>query len=139
MKSRLTFIFLFIFVSCVAPTPSPTLYVEKGTTIYYKEKLESSFDSLIKAITWFESKNDTAAYNPHEEAVGAFQIRQCKLDDYNTATHSNYTLKDCYSYETSKRIFLHFARGKDYEHAAKDWNGSGIKVTTYWDNIKKYL
>jgi len=59
------------------------------------------FKKLINAIGMVETKYDTLAYNPVEEAVGYFQIRPIRVEDYNKRTGSNYTKKDLYDYKIS--------------------------------------
>ena len=39
----------------------------------------------VRIIAVLESGGDPLAYNAHEQAYGAFQIRQCVIMDYNTA------------------------------------------------------
>ena len=39
----------------------------------------------VRAIAVLESGGNPLAYNAHEQAYGAFQIRQCVITDYNTA------------------------------------------------------
>lgn len=89
-----------------------------------------------------EGKCDTLAYNPIEEAVGYFQIRPIRLEDYNKRTESNYTMKDMFNYEISEKIFLYYA-GKigpyNFEQIARNWNGSGHRTINYWNRIKQYL
>jgi hypothetical protein len=138
-KTKLTFLLLFICSVLLAPPVSrPTMYIPAPLAINYFAEVKG-FEPLISAIVKWESKGDTCAFNPKENAVGAFQIRPCRLEDYNKQNGTNYILDDCYDYELSKRIFLFFAKGKDWEHAAKDWNGSGPMTEEYWENVKKYI
>lgn len=100
------------------------------------------YERLIKAIGIVETKGDTLAYNPLEEAAGYFQIRPIRLMDYNRRTGSSYTMKDLFNYETSERIFLYFADQigpYNLEQIARKWNGSGKQTIGYWHRIKKYL
>jgi hypothetical protein len=89
-----------------------------------------------------ETKGDTLAYNPEEEAAGYFQIRPIRLIDYNNRTGSSVKRQDLFSYETSYRIFLYFADligPYNMEQIARRWNGSGHQTISYWDRIKRYL
>jgi hypothetical protein len=129
MKTLLLIILLFISIKAAAPGTCKYLYVQAG------EKL-SEFDALIKAVVWVESKGNTFAFNPVEDAVGAFQIRQCRIDDYNRRTGSNYRIEDCFDYNLSREVFLYFAKGKSFEQAAKNWNGSGKQTIEYWNKVK---
>ncbi len=97
---------------------------------------------LIHAIGIVETKCDTMAYNPVENAVGYFQIRPIRLEDYNKKTGSNYKMRDLYNYEISEKIFIYYAdRIGPYnlERIARKWNGSGPRTIYYWNKIKKYI
>jgi hypothetical protein len=48
-----------------------------------------AYGKLVKAVVQVESSGDTLAYNPAEGAIGAFQIRQIRLRDYNRRTGKN--------------------------------------------------
>jgi hypothetical protein len=97
------------------------------------------YKELVKAVCKLESDNGKCIYNPVENAVGQFQIRQIRVDDYNQRTGNNYKLEDFYDYNLSEKMFLYYASGKSYEKAAKNWNGSGSLTISYWNNIKKLL
>ncbi|MGA2405820.1 MAG: hypothetical protein ABSF81_03600 [Bacteroidales bacterium] len=100
------------------------------------------YKQLILAIGTVETKGDTLAYNPIENAAGYFQIRPIRLEDYNNRTGSNYTMKDLFIYETSEKIFLYFADQigpYDIEQIARKWNGSGHLTIDYWNRIKQFL
>jgi hypothetical protein len=100
------------------------------------------YEKLIQAIATVETKGDTLAYNPVEEAVGIFQIRPIRLEDYNKRTGSHYTMKDLYSYKISRKIFLYYASmagPNEEEKVARSWNGSGVKTYYYWQRVKKHL
>jgi hypothetical protein len=100
------------------------------------------YGKLEFAIGMIETKGDTLAYNPKEEAIGIFQIRPIRLIDYNRRTGSRYTRHDLYSFQTSEKIFLYYANlagPYKLEQIAKNWNGSGKRTTFYWDRIKDYM
>ena len=100
------------------------------------------YDRLIHAIGMVETKCDTLAFNPVEHAVGYFQIRPIRLEDYNKRTGNKYKMKDLYNYEVSEKIFLYYATiigPYDFEKIARNWNGSGRKTYYYWNRVKKYL
>jgi hypothetical protein len=100
------------------------------------------YKKLIFAIGMVETKGDTLAYNPFEEAIGIFQIRPIRLKDYNQRTGNNYKSKDLFNYEISKRIFLYYAEmvgPYKFEQIARRWNGSGLLTTSYWYRIRQYL
>ena len=97
---------------------------------------------LIHAIGMIETRHDTLAINPVEEAVGFFQIRPIRLKDYNIRTGNNYTMKDLFDYNISEKIFLYYATQigpYNFERIARNWNGSGPKTYYYWNRVRKYL
>jgi hypothetical protein len=115
--------------------------VRESLLVFYSHPIEP-YERLIRAIGIVETKCDTLAYNPIEEAVGYFQIRPVRLEDYNKRTGSNYTMKDMFNYEISEKIFLYYAvqiGPYDFEKIARRWNGSGPRTIHYWNRIKKYL
>ena len=100
------------------------------------------YTRLIHAIGMVETKWDTLAYNPVEQAVGVFQIRPVRLKDYNRRTGSRYRTKDLYNYKISEKIFLYYASKaspNDFERIARSWNGSGLRTYYYWTQVKKQL
>jgi len=100
------------------------------------------YKNLIHAIGMVETQYDTLAYNPLEEAVGYFQIRPIRLEDYNSRTGSTYSRQDLFNYYISEKIFLYYATEigpYDFERIAKTWNGSGKNTILYWDQVKKFL
>lgn len=100
------------------------------------------FEKLVDAIVKVESSGDNYAFNCEEEAIGAFQIRPIRLEDYNQRTGKNYDEKDLYNYEISKEIFLYYANKfsfNDYESIARNWNGSGKLTLEYWAKVKSNL
>jgi hypothetical protein len=100
------------------------------------------FKSLIHAIGMVETQYDTLAYNPIEEAVGYFQIRPIRLEDYNSRTGNMYSMNDLFNYSISEKIFLYYATEigpYNFEKIAKMWNGSGNSTLLYWDQVKKFL
>jgi hypothetical protein len=127
-------IFLFINISLLAPA-RPALAI-----IY--EQPADPFRALIYAIGMVETSLDTLAYNPYEEAVGFFQIRPVRLEDYNKRTGSDYKIEDLYNYSVAGKIFLYYASKigpYNFEMIAKNWNGSGPMTITYWNKVRKYL
>jgi len=100
------------------------------------------FSDLLYATAMVETMGDSLAYNELENAVGIFQIRQVKIDEYNRRTGSQYALSDMYDPRLSEKVFLYFAsRYGPYkiERIAKAWNGSGPMTELYWKRIKEYL
>jgi hypothetical protein len=135
LKKIVVFSLIFILASDLfAP-------VSNSVTILVNEPADP-FRNLIHAIGRVETKFDTLAYNPEEEAIGYFQIRPIRLRDYNERTGNNYTSKDLYNYKTSEKVFLYYASEigpYNFERIARNWNGSGKKTIQYWRQVKKYL
>jgi hypothetical protein len=126
MKIILLVILFFIAVKLFAP----------GITQFCIEKAEkiNPYGRIINAITTVESLNGRFLYNPIENSVGWFHIRQIRVTDYNQRTGSNITLQDCYDYEVSKTIFLYYAcqyRPDEYEKISCEWNAG-----PNWKQIK---
>ncbi len=99
----------------------------KSLVVYNAAPVEP-FRNLIHAIGMVETKHDTLAFNPLEDAVGYFQIRPIRLQDYNFRTGSHYKMKDLFNYRISEKIFLFYASEMGpyhFEEIAKKWNGSG--------------
>jgi hypothetical protein len=113
----------------------------KSMTIIEMAPVEP-YRKIAFAIGMVETKGDTLAYNPEEEAAGYFQIRPIRLLDYNRRTGNNFTKQDLFNFETSERIFLYFADligPYNLEQIARKWNGSGHQTVNYWDRIKRFL
>jgi hypothetical protein len=130
---KLILIIISVLLCLICKAPGfRAFYLLKGETIQPYEK-------LIKAITFVESANGKYTYNKTEKAVGWFQIRQIRVDDYNRKTGKNYKLEDFYDYELSKKCFLYFANDRSFEVVVKSWNGRGRQTEEYWKKVKKYL
>lgn len=131
--SSLTF-FLLVAYKAYAPGSAAIVIIENVPV--------NPFKQLISAIGMVETKYDTMAYNPKEEAVGYFQIRPIRVEDYNKRTGSTYTKMDMYDYHVSEKIFLYYASQigpYNFKRIAQNWNGSGPKTVTYWNRVKKFL
>lgn len=130
----LTFLFLSLSLKASAP-------VTKQLTIISTDPIEP-YKKLISAIGSVETMHDTLAYNPVEQAVGYFQIRPIRLEDYNKRTGSKIKMKQLFDYKTSEKIFLYYAElagPYNFEKIAKNWNGSGPRTLFYWKRVKNYL
>jgi hypothetical protein len=115
---------------------------ENGSLVLVRTIPVEPFSTLIHAIGMVETQYDTLAYNPLEEAVGYFQIRPIRLEDYNSRTGSTYSMNDLFNYGISEKIFLYYAveiGPYDFERIAKTWNGSGKSTILYWEQVKKFL
>jgi hypothetical protein len=135
MKKMVVIICLSLLsLNLFAPTAN-ALIIEPANSV-------NPFGKLIYAVGMVETKLDTLAYNPEEEAVGYFQIRPIRLKDYNQRTGNRYKKKDLYDYYVSEKIFLYYASQigpYNFEKIAKNWNGSGIKTKQYWKKVRKHL
>ena len=136
MLKKITLVTALLLMSykALAPNSSSMVIAESHPVKPYAR--------LIHAIGMVETKFDTLAYNPVEQAVGYFQIRPIRLEDYNKRTGSNYKMHDLYNYEISEKIFLYYATRigpYNFEKISRDWNGSGRKTYYYWNRVKKYL
>lgn len=132
------FTIILIFISIAASAFAPD-----NNSVFIAVPIKiNPYRSLIYATAMVETLGNPLAYNELENAVGIFQIRQVRVDEYNRRTGSKYTLPDMFNYSVSEEVFLYFAsrRGPyDFERIAKSWNGSGPKTEKYWRRIKAYL
>mgnify|MGYP001171355113 CR=1 FL=1 len=127
------FLFTFAF-KAFAPSGESLILVRTSPDQPYK--------SLVHAIGMVETQFDTLAFNPLEGAVGYFQIRPIRLEDYNSRTGSNYSMNDLFNYKISEKIFLYYASvigPYNFERIAKTWNGSGKSTILYWEQVKRFL
>ena len=111
-------------------------------TVIVKEDPVKPFQKLIYAVGMTEGSCDTLAYNEKEDAVGFFQIRPVRLNEYNDRTGSSYTMNDMYNYQIAEKIFLYYASAigpYNFEKIARNWNGSRPMTITYWKKVNKYL
>ena len=133
---KFTIILVFISIAACAFAPD-----NNSVFIAVPVKI-NPYRSLIYATAMVETVGNPLAYNELENAVGIFQIRQVRVDEYNRRTGSKYTLPDMFNYSISEEVFLYFASKVgpyDFERIAKSWNGSGPKTESYWKRIKVYL
>ena len=133
-KIVLVSVFLSVTFNALAPS--------RESFIIFASEPVNPYKRPIYAIGMVETKCDTLAYNPVEEAVGYFQIRSVRLEDYNKRTGSNYKKSDLYNYSISEKIFLYYANlagPYNFEKISRRWNGSGPKTYHYWNRVKKYL
>ena len=130
-KMILTLIFsLFFGLLSAPPSTSVVIFASEGICPY---------EPLIRAVIMVESNNGKYLFNPDENAVGYFQVREVRVKDYNKRMGTDYVLSDFYDYELSRRMFLHYCQGRSFESVAKSWNGSGPKVQDYWLKVQRHL
>ncbi len=133
---KISIITIFILLASRAYAP-----VADNLPVFATESI-NPYKKLIHAIGMIETRHDTLAYNPVEQAAGYFQIRPIRLEDYNRRTGNNYTMNDLFDYSISEKIFLYYAVKTgpyNFERIAMNWNGSGPKTIYYWNRVKKYL
>ena len=121
-----------MFLTVISAPPNGSAVVFEAEEINY-------YEPLIRAVVTVESKGDIFAFNFLEQACGPFQIRPVRINDFNRRTGSNYKADDCFDYELSRKIFLYYCQGRNYEVCAKSWNGSGPMVKDYWRKVKREL
>ena len=133
---KLLFFILFLLAGLRGFAP------EDNSFVIYESPGINPFSGLMYATAMVETMGNTLAYNEFENAVGIFQIRQVRIDEYNRRTDANYSLTDMYDPQLSEKVYLYFAsRYGPYnlEKIAKGWNGSGPMTELYWKRIKEYL
>lgn len=133
-KLMYTILFLLICFGAEAP--------ESNTFVILESPRIRPFSVLMYATAMVETMGNILAYNEFENAVGIFQIRQVKVDEYNRLTGSKFILTDMFEYANSEKVFLYFASRVgpyNFEKIAKAWNGSGPRTEFYWKRIKEYL
>jgi hypothetical protein len=126
---------LLLMGNCVA-APETNMLLLTGSPVI------RPFAGLMYATAMVETLGNPMAYNIKENAVGIFQIRQVRIDEYNRLTGSQYVLNDMFSCSNSEKVFLYFASQEGpyrLEKIAKAWNGSGPMTEIYWKRIQKYL
>lgn len=86
-----------------------------------------------------ESSGNIFAHNQKENAVGAFQVRQCALTDVNKHYGLNYTLTDMYNPVHAANVFLKYLQM--YGNSVRVWNGgpNGLQKTETIKYEKKYI
>ena len=140
MKAILISLISLFCVNLYAPPsrPFPTKEQSYQFTILTNPQFRIYYP-LIKAIVYVESRGNDSAYNEKEGAIGAFQIRQIRIDHYNRLTGKCYQHEEMYEYDKALEVFLYYCEGKSFENAAKSWNGSGPKTKIYWHKVSNQL
>lgn len=133
---RILFITLLFFTVVVSSSPG------RVEVCIIKPYQISIYDKLIKAIVFVECSNNHFKVGTHND-TGPFQITPILLKDYNQRTKNNYKLEDCFDYELSKKIFLHYAKGS-FEKVARCWNGGNNGMNkestkVYWHKVKSLI
>jgi hypothetical protein len=135
---KLFMILLFVVPAFFMPVELLAPAAGKFITIVQSSAIRP-YDNIARAVRWWETR-DRDTINYEEGAHGRYQIRQCKLDEYNKATGNHYRLQDCMEEKVSSRIFFwHMMQYNDTDTAIKRWNGSGPLTVIYLRNIKQIL
>ncbi len=105
-----------------------------------------TFEDLLDAIEWVESKGDANAIGDNGNAVGSFQIWKIYVDDCNRILgRKQFTYHDRFSRERSRemvRVYLpYYCPEGNFEKMAKVHNGGPtghLKPSTaaYWLKVK---
>ena len=132
--------------TCTATeTASPEYTIDDTINIGY------TFDDLLDAIEWVESKGDAGAVGDNGDAVGAYQIHEIYVDDVNMLCGDLFTYEDRWDKAESRimtNIYLRWYASREnlgreptLEDAARIHNGGpdGWKKEStkpYWLKVK---
>ena len=116
--------------------------------------MPTSWDSLIDAVIYVESRGNDYAYNEREDAAGCLQIRPIMVAEANRLLEEcnstmRFTLQDRFNRQKSIDMFNIIASHVPYderymERVARRWNGGrrgDTKKSTikYWKKVKERL
>jgi hypothetical protein len=130
----LIILFLVLSVRCYAPE------VNAGY-IVAPEKIEP-YKSVLKAMAFVESSGNPFAYNDKEGAVGLYQIRQIRIDDYQRITGIHYNLSEMFEVAKAEKVINFYCNLYGVyriDEFIKAWNGSGPKTIKYLALVKSHL
>ena len=133
LRKMIIIITLAFFFCTLAAPPFTVGYITRPEVI-------NPYEAIIKAITDVESSGNSLAYNPKENAVGAFQIRQIRIDEYNRLTGDNFALVEMYDYSKAIKVFMYYtSQFEPWQHReiARDWNKS--VTNKYWNKVRAEL
>lgn len=131
MKKYFPILLLIILQSGVyAPAGKVYFYINAGQAI-------NPYQDVWTAVKTVEIGSfPDSTINHDEGAYGPGQIRQCKLDDYNLATGSCYTLDDCLREPVARNIFMwHMMHYNNIDLGIRRWNGSGPETYEYLKKV----
>jgi len=131
-----------ILFACILSYSYKAFAPSSDSFVIFENKPIEPYVNLIHAIGKVETNHDTLRYNPEENAVGYFQIRPIRVEDYNIRTGSHYRPEDMFDYKISEKVFLYYANKigpYDLRQIAMNWNGSGPGTIFYWNMVKEYL
>lgn len=128
-----TLIFTAFFSQLAAP-PAQSLVIIMPEPI-------NPYETIWTAVCKIESGFNPMAYNPAEHAFGISQIRDIRLNDYNTRAGKKVPLIALFDVKTSKTIFMYYISQIDYRDIkamAICWNGVS-KRNLYYGKLKAAL
>lgn len=120
-------------------------------------RVTATFEDLLDAIEWIESKGEPNAVGDNGNAVGSFQIWKVYVDDANRIfklyirpmyRKDTFSYEDRWSRDKSRemvKIYLwHYGKDKSFEDMARIHNGgpNGYKkdcTKAYWAKVKARL
>ena len=138
-----------LFIVCVLGT-SPVMGANAAAESGAAQTENFDWEPVIKAIVQVESEGDTRAVKGN--SCGAMQITPILVAECNNIlkkrkSKKRYTLRDRFSLEKSKEMFLlmqsHFNPLNDIEKAIRSWNGGNkysVKRTQrYFEKVMKCI
>ena len=138
-----------LFIVCVLGT-SPVMGADAAAESGAAQTENFDWEPVIKAIVQVESEGNTRAVKGN--SCGAMQITPILVAECNNIlkkrkSKKRYTLRDRFSLEKSKEMFLlmqsHFNPLNDIEKAIRSWNGGNkysVKRTQrYFEKVMKCL
>lgn len=134
MKKMIIVIMFFSLFTSLAAPPAQSIVIIMPEVI-------NPYETIWTAVCKIESGFNPMAYNPTEHAFGISQIRDIRLNDYNTRTGKKVPLKSLFDVKTSKEIFMYYISQIDYRDIkamAICWNGVS-KRNLYYGKLKAAL
>lgn len=138
-----------LFIVCVLGT-SPVMGADAAAESRAAQTENFDWEPVIKAIVQVESEGNTRAVKGN--SCGAMQITPILVAECNNIlkkrkSKKRYTLRDRFSLEKSKEMFLlmqsHFNPLNDIEKAIRSWNGGNkysVKRTQrYFEKVMKCI
>lgn len=138
-----------LFIVCVLGT-SPVMGADAAAESGAAQTEKFDWEPVIKAIVQVESEGNTRAVKGN--SCGAMQITPILVAECNNIlkkrkSKKRYTLRDRFSLEKSKEMFLlmqsHFNPLNDIEKAIRSWNGGNkysVKRTQrYFEKVMKCI
>ena len=138
-----------LFIVCVLGT-SPVMGADTAAGLGAAQTENFDWEPVIKALVQVESEGNTRAVKGN--SCGAMQITPILVAECNNIlkkrkSKKRYTLRDRFSLEKSKEMFLlmqsHFNPLNDIEKAIRSWNGGNkysVKRTQrYFEKVMKCI